>query len=87
MRANVYALIERRQDRTRESMDLWMVGGSFQELYDYYLELKGRATVTVSETVVDGHSVWTLDEDAAGAAYISQYKVGITEVLDDTSPG
>jgi hypothetical protein len=86
MRANVYALYEARVDPERPSAELYMVGGTYQEMLDHYTRSKGRPPATIEQeiNIIGGepHSIWFLDRDETGSAAISQYKVGIKETFD-----
>jgi hypothetical protein len=80
MKANVYVLVERRAT----AVDIWMVGGTQQELLDYYFDkLKHQAPGDVERVNKDGVEHLIFDRDRAGGlAMISQYRVGIAEILD-----
>jgi hypothetical protein len=80
MKANVYALIEVRTT----TFDLYMVCASQEEALGYYQRKTGKLGAVDEVREVDGHMTWALDGDSdGGAAYISQYKVGIKELLDE----
>jgi hypothetical protein len=78
MQANVYVLVEHRDTST----DIYMLGGTQQELLDYYAELKGGPARNVQQVVKDGFEHLIFDEDDAGQSMIAQYRVGIQEVIE-----
>ncbi|HZJ05389.1 MAG TPA: hypothetical protein VFD59_07955 [Nocardioidaceae bacterium] len=82
MKANVYVLVESRATGDRAFTDIYMLGGTQQELLDYYESLKGRAPGDVEREVKDGFEHLSFDRDETGVSMISQYQVGIVEVLE-----
>lgn len=78
MRANVYALMEQRGG----SFDFYMVTATEQEALDHYRQVTGRPGNVSLRSDNDGHAVVILDKDDSGQAVISQYKVGIEEIID-----
>ena len=82
MRAHVYVLFETRNFEDHSELDLAMVGGTYQELIDYYIAWKGHAPRTIDENLVNGHPVWLLDHNEVGQAVIARYAVGIQEIID-----
>ena len=84
MKANVYVLAEQRLTENGPSMDIWMLGGTQEELLNYYETLKGHPPRDAEKITKDGleHIIFDKD-DADGFSIISQYKVGIQEVIED----
>lgn len=85
--ANVYALMEVRTKSQVGSGDLWAAWGAFQEAFDHYVRIKGymphhvdRESTTDSVTG-EVHEEWTFDKDNAGWAWISQYRVPLSEIF------
>ena len=79
MYANVYALTQARND----SFDLYMVTATQQEAIDCYRKVTGRPGHITGRTKREGLEVLILDEDHTGAAHVSQYTVGIEEILEE----
>lgn len=83
MRANVYALIEMRETSQKASFDLYMVAATQEEAIGYYREKTGRPGSVTDTQQRDGHEVLVLDGDSSGAAYVSQYNVGLVEITEE----
>ena len=83
MRAHVYALVEARG----QSFDLYAVWGTFQEALDHYIRIKGYTPTNVEKQTItnnttgEQHDIWTLDKDDNGWAWISQYRLDVTEFV------
>lgn len=75
-------LVENRSNGDRSSTDIYMLGGTQQELLDYYADLKGRPATGIRKVGKDGLEHLLFDEDEAGVSMISQYVVGVEEIVE-----